>query len=179
MLIKMSYSVGVMRSYILSRSHYLHTKTKLWVYTVTFIHTLCELTKVLAFLQWHRCVYLVSRKSPRLNMFGRIWASTLSALSSRRHTCSKELSVRRSSEFRFVYLFYMCLFVNKIESWPLPSRSCTVFLSVEIQCSFWKSMKESYSISKGKNLVVWESIRIQLVSFYRNRSQQRSKCVYM
>ena len=158
-----------MRSYILSRSHYLHTKTKLWVYTVRFIHTLCELIKVLAFVQWHRYVYLVSRKSPRLNMFGRIWASTLSALSSRRHTCSKELPVRRSSEFRFVYLFYMCLFVNKIESWPLPSRSCTVFLSVEIQCSFWKSMNESYSISKGKNLVVWERSRIQLVTVYSNR----------
>ena len=47
-------------------------------------------------------------------MFGRIWASTFSALSSRHPTCSRELPLRRSSEFRFVDLFYLFVKIEKL-----------------------------------------------------------------
>ena len=96
-------SVGAMRPYILSRSRYLHTKTKLWVYISTvYIHTLLREPNPGYFYQHFfsdigMCVCVQFQKKiaqTQDSMVGRIWTSTLSALSSRRHTCSRELPLR-------------------------------------------------------------------------------------
>lgn len=89
------------------------------------------------------------------SMFGRIWASTLSALSSRRYTCSRELPMRRSSEFRFVDLFYLFVKVHHLRVDHAPYSCLSRFNAVE---SWWKSPNVS---QKGRN---WRYGR--LVEFY-------------